>query len=696
MLMKQILFFVFFSCIVNLTAQVSWQHMANLPGPGRNHAIGLSHGTKGYIMTGENSSAMKDFWEYNSLTDSWTALPDYPGPARSYGIGYVINDKAFIGFGHNAAGTFLTDWWQYDFTTSTWSQKNNFPGQGRDHPACAMMNGKIYMGFGDDSNGNYNDWWQYDPAADSWSQKTNYPGTGMHHPVTAQNNNLIYLSQGHLSSGGSIKFYSYNTTNDTWTTLANMSGPGVVAGASFYMGNNKVYSGCGITEPANVFHNEFYAFDITAGTWSPITNYPGSGVFGPVSFVIGNAGYVCTGASSSGTDTKDLYKLSIPNALDAGISSVTNPNGTTCSATFSPVVMLKNFGTTTLTSCTINYHVDNNPNQTQSWAGSLASGASSIVNLPSITVASGTHTFTSNTSNPNGNVCGNPGNDQVQTTFNIASPASLPLVEGFESTASIPSGWTLSNPDNDAAWQVSSTVAKTGSHSIGFNNCNGNGTTNMTGKKDKLTTTVYDFSNAITAQMSFDVAYALLFYQSTSYNDTLKVLASSNCGTSWSQIYLKGGSSLATGPQQTSVASCWSPTSSDWRNDVINLNSFCGQSSVMFAFENRSAWGEWIYLDNINITSTTTTGIASGTSAEGYNIYPNPASTSITIEGITDAEKIQYHLFNMLGDEIRSGEILSGGNAFKGNIELSDIARGMYLLRIIDGNKNFTKKLNVD
>lgn len=307
-----ILLFAFTLFMTQLPAQVAWQKMANFPGGVRDHAIAFSHGTNGYVMTGENGGTgaqYKDFWSYNSVTNTWAQLTSYPGVARSYGAGYVIGDKAFVGFGHSSTA-YLKDWWQYDFTTSTWSQKTSFPGVGRDHPGCAIMNGKLYVGFGDNSNGSINDWWQYDPATNAWVQKTNYPGLAMHHPVTAQTNSLIYLSEGHLPSGGSTDFYSYNAASDSWTTLVDMPGPGVVAGASFYIGNNKIYSGAGITEPANAFHKEFYAYDITAGTWSSITNYPGNGVFGPVSFVIGNAGYVVTGMNSSGNDVPDLYKLS--------------------------------------------------------------------------------------------------------------------------------------------------------------------------------------------------------------------------------------------------------------------------------------------------------------------------------------------------------------------------------------------------
>ncbi len=298
---------------VQFSAQVSWQVRASFPGAGRNHAIAFSHGTMGYVMTGVSTSDYKDFWQYNSLTDTWTQLPDYPGPKRSYGVGYVINDKAYIGLGHTkGVSGYCQDWWQYDFNTSVWTQKSNFPGPGRDHPNCEVANGMLYMGFGDNNSGNYKDWWQYNPTTDTWTSKATYPGVTMHHPVAASSGGKIYVTQGHLESGstnhGSTKTYSYDPASNTWATLANMPGPGVVAGASFAIGN-KVYSGAGIEEPVEVFHNEFYEYNIATNTWASIANHPGTGWFGPVSFIIGNDGYVITGMDINGNNTKNCYRL---------------------------------------------------------------------------------------------------------------------------------------------------------------------------------------------------------------------------------------------------------------------------------------------------------------------------------------------------------------------------------------------------
>ncbi len=378
-------------------------------------------------------------------------------------------------------------------------------------------------------------------------------------------------------------------------------------------------------------------------------------------------------------------------ALDAGIPAITSPSGTTCNTSITPVVSLKNWGTSALTSCTVNYKVDNNANQTYSWTGNLAPNASANVTLPAITVSAGAHTFTSNSSNPNGSADGNTTNDQTQSSFNVtAGTAALPVQEGFEASASLPSGWTSYNPDADQAWTVSTTVGKASTHSMFFDNCNP--PTDISGTKDRFISPVYDFTWATSANMTFDVAYAKLILNGTTYGDTLAVLASTNCGSTWSVIYKKGGATLATAPDMTAAApTCFTPTATQWRNESVALSSFLGQGSVMFAFENRSQWGEGIYVDNLNITSVT--GIASAEAHAGFSIYPNPATSNVTIEGISKSDKVHYAICNMLGAEVQAGDITANGS-FNGKISVSDLSNGMYFLKVTDGDTSYTKKLN--
>ena len=75
--------------------------------------------------------------------------------------------------------------------------------------------------------------------------------------------------------------------------------------------------------------------------------------------------------------------------------------------------------------------------------------------------------------------------------------------------------------------------------SIYFDNYN----SDTRGKADEIRTPKYNFSTLSTAQLTFDVAYSRYDAQ---YSDSLKVLVSTDCGATWSQVYFKGGTGLAT------------------------------------------------------------------------------------------------------------------------------------------------------
>jgi len=246
------------------------------------------------------------------------------------------------------------------------------------------------------------------------------------------------------------------------------------------------------------------------------------------------------------------------------------------------------------------------------------------------------------------------------------APFNIHVVEGFESSANLPSGWTLWNPNNDAAWQVVTTVGHSSNSCIGFNNCSGNGTNDMTGTRDRFNTATYDFSQATSASISFDVAYAALNFKGTLYADSLSVFYSTD-GNTWNRIYLNGGDALANIPEITTSPPCYVPASAaDWRTDKISLNNLAGQSNVIFAFENRSAWGEWVYLDNITITATNQ---APCNATYAKNVQP-VMMTSCALSGCHDAASGRTDLSSYTG--VKS--IVDNGNLKK---------------RMIDGNPSF-------
>lgn len=172
----------------------------------------------------------------------------------------------------------------------------------------------------------------------------------------------------------------------------------------------------------------------------------------------------------------------------------------------------------------------------------------------------------------------------------------LPLSEGFQGSAFPPTGWVNDDKFQDGiAW-----AKKTGVGGFGASNACAyfdNYNINTHGARDGLWTAKYDFSAVTSATIEFDVAYAR--YDAT-YSDTLEVLVSTDCGLTWTSIYLKGGTTLATAPDYT--ANIFTPTSAQWRKESVVITSqTAGKSNVMFNFVNRGHWGQAIYLDNINI-----------------------------------------------------------------------------------------------
>jgi PKD repeat protein len=120
-----------------------------------------------------------------------------------------------------------------------------------------------------------------------------------------------------------------------------------------------------------------------------------------------------------GIEPLDVFKN------DAGIAAIVNPTGAYCSNSVNPVVTLENYGTNTLTTCTLNYYIDNQAVQTQSWSGSLANNQTANVSIPSFTTTAGTHTFTCYTSNPNGGLDSNASNNQSVSVFVYGVEASF-------------------------------------------------------------------------------------------------------------------------------------------------------------------------------------------------------------------------------------------------------------------------------
>lgn len=123
-----------------------------------------------------------------------------------------------------------------------------------------------------------------------------------------------------------------------------------------------------------------------------------------------------TGAVRSMPMDIGAYEAS-PIAIDAAMSDIITPIAPYAAGNKMIAARIRNSGTTTITSATINWMVNGVAQTPISWSGTLAGGAiSAPFNLDSVNILSNTlYTISVTVTNPNGSADPNPANDQIST-----------------------------------------------------------------------------------------------------------------------------------------------------------------------------------------------------------------------------------------------------------------------------------------
>ncbi len=364
---------------------------------------------------------------------------------------------------------------------------------------------------------------------------------------------------------------------------------------------------------------------------------------------------------------------------DAGVSAVVSPTGSACTATITPVLTIKNFATVALTSCTVNYKIDAGAPVTQAWTGSLASGATANVTFPTVTATGGAHTLKGYTTNPNAGTDMLASNDTTTATFTIgATGLSLPFAYGFEPTTFPPTNWTLNNPDASTTWVRTTAAFRTGTASAYMHNA----TYNANNQLDDLNLPGLNLSGSNTALLTFQVAYRLWTNPTSTpnFSDTLRLFISTDCGNTWTQIYNKYGTNLVTTAAPSYQASEFVPTSAQWRMESVDLTPYISSSNAMIRFRNITDYENNMYIDDINITSTTDMNrILADNSLE---VFPNPATDALNIKfELPQEENVTVQLVNVLGQTIIMQKL---GVTTNGNfsMNLDGINSGVFFIRI--------------
>lgn len=273
-------------------------------------------------------------------------------------------------------------------------------------------------------------------------------------------------------------------------------------------------------------------------------------------------------------------------------------------------------------------------------------------------------------------VSNNLGSDTTvkQLYIHVEGNNPLPLQENFSGVFP-PSGWRIIDAFNDGInWQQSFITGGFGTSNecLYFDNYN----IDAQGHRDAVRTPTFNLSNSAHAQLSFDVAYAM---NTAPFYDTLVVYVSYNCDQNRDIIYLKDASTLQTAPPSPNVT--FVPTASQWRNELISLDSYIGESNLALIFENRGYAGQELYIDNVNLVEPL--GSTSGIKNNSINVYPNPSESDFTLSfSDFQNQKLRVEVYSSSGVQVLSKFIFISKTTENLPLEMNKFGKGIYFLHI--------------
>lgn len=154
----------------------TWAQMASKPGDG------TTMDSPGFVIDGKAYiPAAGRMYMYDPIANTW-AEKSYPQTLGYFGggVAFSINGKGYLGVGwvHEKSSD-VRDFYEYDPLSDTWTRKADFPGSLRDNASSfSLPNGKGYLclGLSKPQMQYLTDMWEYDPVADTWTKTEDYPG----------------------------------------------------------------------------------------------------------------------------------------------------------------------------------------------------------------------------------------------------------------------------------------------------------------------------------------------------------------------------------------------------------------------------------------------------------------------------------------------------------------------------------------
>lgn len=498
--------------------------------------------------------------------------------------------------------------------------------------------------------------------------------------VHSSDSNIIYLTtQG--TAGQVLKSTNGGITFNDFSTGLPAIGKNIIVHQGHHT-DNPLYLGTSL----GVFYR-----DDTMTSWVPFdTNLPNVSV-SDLEINLEEAKLI------AGTYGRGVWQTDIPVQIptnDVKFVRILNPGmNINCGNNIIPQVEVKNNGSSTLSTLTINYLVDGTPNS-YVWNGSLASSAITIIDLPALTISRGTHVLDVVTTTTGDAFADN---NNGMTQFFVNNGGTNGVINSF-----------TNNSDNlisynegtlGSQWQRgtrSTGPLATGSNIVYASNLVGN-YPDLT--KSYLVSQCYNLSNVINPEISFKLAYDLeinwdiVYVQySTDFGATWNVLGT--MGANWYNSDRTNANSGTANDCQNCPGAQWTGTNTTLATYSYPLNSLNSESNVIFRIVFHS--DEGVNQTGVNIDDFVINGTLSDENfdLQKISVYPNPSKGIYNIS-LGNLEPSSIDVYDISGKLVFSKKEIAISN-FETSINLTHTSAGIYFLKLIINNQSHVLRLLKD
>ena len=399
------------------------------------------------------------------------------------------------------------------------------------------------------------------------------------------------------------------------------------------------------------------------------------------------------------TGQKDRMRLAVESAISdrSNLWSAANLTATGITATTTCAPLPEFYASRTRlckgNSVTFTKSIMNGAETSRIWTFQGGNPATSTATNPSVTYSTaGVYSVSLSATNASGtNTITKTQYIRVDNTLaDVAFSGSY--FEGFETPTILDYTWQSYDIDNNGhKWSYVANGGTSGTNAAGIN-AFGNYLPDM----DVMMSPSYDFTSAQNQNFTFKVAAASTTTVSANILDELRVYFSSNCGISWVQRALYSGSALMNNPATTSA---FMPDgSTTWTTYSIPIISIFQTSNVLVKFQYKSSFvSNNVYIDDVNIISSTVGLNELDSSNPNFLIFPNPSNDRATLnyQLNTDAS-VGIQVIDVIGKTIyqKTPITQSAGNysevISKNELNMSN---GIYFVKLLINNKMHVQKL---